>query len=266
MKIGVIAQGRNCADVLDDVLAPWIEAMKKHDIHICLVTATFREMERLGEPPHNTDATWEKFEEYSIKYSKNISSIKFNQYASEAQSRERGRQVLMAKDVSADLIWLLDLSDEYYTAQQIDKIIDFVKSEPFSTWFRLSFKNYVFDKKTYLTAPFTPPRIWRTNIGGYKLSECVYDNDFVYVNAGGAQISDKSLSNYIIPKSVAWIKHYSWLSDERGKKKCAYQAHHFIFGSGCSYRWNEKDNELEWNPAYFKKVGEVIPNTAKDLD
>lgn len=266
MKIGIIAQGRNCADVLDAVLTPWIKAMEKHDIHICLTTATFKEMEKLGELPSNTDSTWNKFDEYATKYAKNISAVKFDNYVTEAAARDRGRQVLMAKDINADLIWLLDLSDEYYTTKQIDDIIAFVKSEPFTVWFRLSLKNYVFDTKTYLEKPFTPPRIWRTKIGGYKIDSCVYDNDFSYINAGGAQISDKSLSNYIIPKSVAWIKHHSWLSDARGKQKVSYQNLHFSHGAGCSYRWNNEENKLEWNPAYFKKVGEVIPNTLKDLD
>lgn len=264
MKIGIIAQGRNCADVLDDVLAPWIEAMKKHEIHICLTSATFKEMEKLGEPPHNTDLTKEAFEAYQKKYPDNISTAIFTYYATEAQSRGYACSILMQN--KCDLIWMLDLSDEYYTTQQIDKIIEFVKSEPFTTWFRLSFKNYVFDKKTYLSQPFTPPRIWRTNIGGYKLSDCVYDNDFVYLNSIGAQISDKQLSNYIIPRGVAWIKHYSWLSDERGKLKVKYQASHFSHGAGCSYSWNEKENRLDWNKEYFKKVGEVIPKIEKDLD
>jgi len=264
MKIGIIAQGRNCADVLDAVLAPWIEAMKKHDIYICLTSATFKEMEQLGEPPHNTDGTEKSFKAYEAKYPDNFSISNFTYYATEAQSRGYAAKILMTQKV--DLIWLLDLSDEYYTAKQIDDIISFVKSEPFTVWFRLSLKNYVFDTKTYLEKAFTPPRIWRTNIGGYKIDDCIYDNDFTYINAGGAQISDKSLSNYIIPKSVAWIKHYSWLSDARGKQKCAYQNLHFSHGAGCSYRWNNEENKLEWNPAYFKKVGEVIPNTLKDLD
>lgn len=264
MKIGIIAQGRNCADVLDEVLAPWIEAMKKHDIHICLVTATFKEMEKLGEPHHNTDNTMDKFWEYTGKHPDNFTMVQFNTYVSEAQSRNEGRASL--QKLGVDLIWLLDLSDEYYTVEQIDRIIEFVKSEPFATWFRLSFKNYVFDKKTYLAQPFTPPRIWRANIGGYKLSDCVYDNDFQYLNVIGAQISDKQLSNYIIPKGVAWIKHYSWMNDARGKSKVAYQMAHFSFGAGCSYKWNDEKNCLEWNKDYFKKVGEVIPKVEKELD
>lgn len=257
MKIGIIAQGRNCANVLIDVLTPWLEAMKKHDIHICLTTATFKEMKVLGAYPYNSDGTLRMFEEYKSLYPKNISIVKFDDYVTEAHSRGQAAKVLL--NMGVDLIWMLDLSDEYYTVEQIDNIIKFVKGEPFCTWFRLSFKNYVFDENTYLIQPFTPPRIWRTNIGGYKLHDCVYDNDFSYLNAIGAQISDKSLSNYIIPKSVAWIKHYSWLSDARGKQKCAYQNLHFGHSAGCSYRWNDEKNRLEFNEEYFKKQGLMKP-------
>lgn len=266
MKIGIIAQGRNCADVLDDVLAPWIRAMEKLDIHICLITATFKEMEKLGGSPKNDDNTWEKFEEYAQQYPKNISTSKFDKFVSEAESRDLGRQILMSDGIKVDLIWLLDLSDEYYTLEQIEKIVAFVKSEPFTTWFKICFRNYVFDRKTYLVEPFIPPRIWRVESGGYKLSKCVYDNDFLYTNVIGAQVLDKSLSNYIIPKSVALVKHFSWLSDERGKQKCAYQNLHFGFSNGCSYRWNDKKNRLEFNDEFFKKINGTIPRVERELD
>ena len=49
-----------------------------------------------------------------------------------------------------DIIALLDVSDEHYTADNIDRIIAFVERTPLVCWYRLSPKNYVFDDRTYL--------------------------------------------------------------------------------------------------------------------
>lgn len=264
MKIGIIAQGKNCADVLDEVLKPWIELFQELDIHICLVTSTFKEMEKIGEPIENIDGTWNLMESYASRFHKNISAVRFENYTTEAESRERARQVLMAKDIDVDLIWLLDLSDEFYTKEQILNILKFVKSESFCAWFGISFKNYIFDKKTYLKKPFTPPRIWRTQLDEYKLSECIYDNDFSYKTGDGSEISDKRLPNYIIPHSYAWIKHYTWLNDERSRKKVMYQNHHFSHGAGCFLDW--VDDQLVWNKSYFEKTKEPVPEVIKELD
>ena len=258
MKIGIIAQGRNCADVLDKVIEPWTEASEKYDIQICLVSSTFKEMKVLGEEVGNSDSTWEKFRQYADMSFGKIDCLTFTDYTTEAESRNAAKNLLLSKRPDLDYIWMLDLSDEYYTIEQIDKIITFIKSEPFTAWFRLSFKNYVFDKNTFLTAPFTPPRIWRVKISDYTLGDCVYDNDFSYTTKDGKKLPDKTLSNYIVPKSVAWIKHYSWLNDERGKLKCAYQNIHFG-SSGCSYIWDEK-NGLQFNDEYFKKHGIIKPS------
>lgn len=277
MKIGVIAVGRDCADVMDEVLAPWIEIMSKYRIHICLLSASFKETESIGIPKTPDDATRLKIEEYATKYSGSFSSCIFTDYVTEAQVRERGRQILTAADVDADLIWLLDLSDEFYTVEQIEKIIKFIQTRNSIAWFRLSLKNYVFDKKTYLTDPFQPPRIWHVNCGKFKLAECSYDNDFVYqnigtdgvVNSGSDQtiptfVSDKAFASFTIPPSIAFIRHDTWLNNERSKMKVAYQNLHFAHGAGCSFGWNPAKGGLVWNENYFTKTRQVIPETQSE--
>lgn len=261
MRIGVIAVGRDCADVMDAVLAPWLEAMGRHDIHMCLLTATFKDM---GLPPKPDDATRAKMERYATKYHDRISSVVFDQEATEAEVRDKGRQILTARDVRCDLIWLLDM-DEYYTLAQIERIITFVERNSLMCWYRLSLKNYVFDEKTYLTQPFQPPRIWWVRYGDRVLSEVVYDNDCEYANKdGSAAVRDTILPHLIIPPQVAWIRHESWLSNERSRRKIEYQSKHFAHGAGCSYAWDDEKKIVIFNASYYERTRQALPEVRRD--
>jgi hypothetical protein len=263
MKIGIIAVGRDCAENLDEILYPWIQSFRFHDIHICLISATFKEMELAGLPPIPDKATSDKIKSYALKYPANITSVSFDNYATEAEVREKGRQILMAGKINVDAIWLLDIADEYYTEKQISSVIRFIEKNSLIAWFKLSLKNYVFNKTKYLTNPFQPPRIWYTRYGDKKLSQCNYDNDFIYKNPNGEVFSDKNLPYLIVPANVAWIKHLSWLSDERSKKKIEYQ---LIRWNTCSYKWDHDNNCLTFNEEYYNKLGLGIPEVADEIN
>lgn len=260
-KIGIIAVGRDCADVLDEVLAPWVESFWRHDIHIHLISATFREMEAVGLTAVPDKATTDKMQGYARKFDRNISCFIGKEYMTEAEVRDKGREFLMSRDIRADVIWLLDLADEFYTTRQIENIIKFVDKNSLIPWFRVSFKNYVFNEKTYLSQPFQPPRVWYTHYGDKKLMACNYDNDFLYRDTKDKVVPDKDLPSLTIPINMAWVKHLSWISNQRSKNKVAYQALHFKHGAGCSFAWDEEKSILVWNQEYFNKLNQVIPET-----
>jgi hypothetical protein len=266
LKFGIIAVGRDCADVLDEVLAPWVEAFARHKIHICLLSATFKDM---GLPEGPDKPTEEAMERYAMKYSGNISSVMFRNYATEAEVRECGRQVLMARNIKADLIWLLDVADEYYTADQIDRIVRFVERNSLVAYYRVSLKNYVFDDKTYLTQPFQPSRIWWCKYGHRALYECNYDNDFLYAKLDKLDesdvVADNKLPSLTIPPQYVWVKHLSWVSNERSKAKVAYQAKRWNppVGHGCSYAWDDQRG-LIWNEKYFERSKQALPEVVHE--
>lgn len=264
MRIGVIAVGRDCADVMDAVLAPWLEAMGRHDIHMCLLTATFKDM---GLPPKPDDATRVKMERYATKYHDRISSVAFDQEATEAEVRDKGREVLMARDKRVDLIWLLDLSDEYYTIQQIDRIITFVERNSLMCWYRLSLKNYIHDDKTYLVQPFQPPRIWWVRYGDRVLSRVTYDNDCEYANKDGSKpVADTTLPCLTIPPNLAWVRHHSWLNDERSRRKIVYQETRWNppHGNGCSYAWDDVNKRVIFNASYYERTRQALPEVRRE--
>lgn len=266
MKIGVIAVGRDCADVMDAVLAPWIEAMARHDIRMCLLSATFKGMEGIL-PPAPDAATVDRMMDYHRRYMGHINAVAFDGYMTEAEVRDAGRRMLMSKNV--DLIILLDLSDEYYTARDIDRILSFVDRNPFVASFKGSFKNYVFDDKTYLVEPFQPARIWRTVYGDRVLTRVVYDNDCEYARPdGAAAVRDTALPQLTIPPAIAWVKHLTWPSNERGHSKQRYQEARWSFkegrGNGCSYAWDDAKGRLVFNPEWYARNRLPLPEVARD--
>lgn len=265
MRVGIIAVGRDCADVMDGVLAPWLSLMdqRPNQFHLCLIASTFREMGELGLMATPDSATSAKMNALSWVRPKDISTIIFDHYATESEVRERGRQILMAKDVQVDLIWLLDLSDEYYTVAQITEALSFMETNPFIAWARLPFRNYVFDRRTYLMELFTPPRIWRARVGKMRLDACRYDNDFTYTD-GQRFIMDMDLAHVTISLSTP-IRHDSWLNTPRSQLKVRYQSLHFAHGAGCSFIWDDSRGGLLFNESYYKALGQPLPTLGVDV-
>jgi hypothetical protein len=205
-------------------------------------------------------------EGYALKYPDRISSVAFDYEATEAEVRDRGRQVLVAAPHKVDVIWLLDL-DEYYTVKDIDRIIAFVERNVLMAYYSITFRNYVFDDKTYLVEGFVPPRIWWVTYGDRVLTECHYDNDMTYARRdGSARVIDKSLPHLVIPPTVARIKHLTWPSNERGRRKAQYQATRWNppRGNGCSFAWDDAQGKLVFNPAYYERAKQPLPETARD--
>ena len=259
MKIGVIAVGMDCADVFDEIMNPWSEASKKHDISMCFVSSRFIGMEGLIDCKMD-EPTLNKIKEYA-KHNDKVSYVGHPGWVTEATARESGRKTLM--EIGVDVIWLLDFADEYYTIQDIDKIIGFVERNPMIPWFKISLKNFVFTKNMYLADPFQPPRIWRTRVGHRVLYQCNYDNDFLYAREDGDDVvPDRGMSFLTVPPSVAWVRHLSWLNNERSRLKVKYQEKRWNppKGNGCSYAWDDRVG-LIWNRDYFERTKQMIPET-----
>jgi hypothetical protein len=54
----------------------------------------------------------------------------------------------------------------------------------------------------------------------------------------------------------------SWLNSN-SKQKIAYQTKRWG-DFGCSYKWNEEGNCLQFNEEYFKKTGQPLPIIAQE--
>jgi hypothetical protein len=271
-KIGVLFCIYGQPNYIDNCLAPWIKArdtvFANCEWVLGAVSVPFSEYKPmfdagLAKPDTQSEDILNGYME-AQKLDFLLSSSNFY---SEAEARTFILRPLLQSN--CDYVILVDV-DEFYEEKDILAIVNFISLNPWVTWFRLSLKNYVFDTNTYLRAPFTPPRVFKVSTNGYKLDHFYFDNDVHYkgtIVGGGAfkdtNISYTQLPAMVIPKTVAFIKHYSWLNNEVSKAKVAYQEAHFKHGAGCSFKWSEA-NVLTWNMDYFKAIGQRPPEVLKD--
>jgi hypothetical protein len=258
MKIGVVLAVYQAMDYLPDCLSPWILLKNQgFDFEIVCVHCCFQENHNNGEPIFSTDGTT-KYLERCLDTNQIDSYCCSENPLYEHEARNIAIEKLLAKNV--DFIWTIGV-DEIFTIEQILSILTYISQDNFTVWFSTFYKNYVFNKSTWVDG-FCPPRIFRVNTQNYKLKEFYWDDDIHYEEKQTKLLSSyKHFACKQIPKRIALINHYTWLSDERSKKKVEYQEKHFSppRGAGCSFKWNYQENKLEFNLDYYKKTGQIVP-------
>lgn len=249
MKLGILLCAYDCAEYLDDCINPWIEAAKNKSIVLAAVHGMFAEYKALGQTDNDVD-TLNKLKNVPLDflYIQNSYDGSPEQYQSEAEIRDKALQYL--KTAGCDYILLLD-ADEIWTGQEIDNLFKYIQRYTLYTWFRIEYKNLTFSTKTY-TKGFRPPRVFKVKSEGVTLDKFVWDNDVTYVNEKGeGSLYYADFVNRVIPTSVCNPLHYTWLNNERSRKKIEYQKLHFASGAGCSFDWDYETNSLIWNEDYF---------------
>lgn len=243
MKIGIIFTGFNNFKYCCTSIIPWIiyKQLYKQNIFIAAVSVPFKEYE--GELK-NIDQTTE--------YLKSLANEKYidicfdsPKFIQENEARNMPLFYLLSKQL--DYIMIVD-SDEFYSLTDISKIIEYISKNDYDA-FKINFKNYIFDGKTYLDG-FCPFRIFKTNIHN-GIDYFYWDNDIKYKNGK----TNNNINYTDIPKDIVFIKHMTWLH-ENGKQKVAYHMKHF---GGCSYKWNENKMELEIDLEYYDRMGYKRP-------
>jgi hypothetical protein len=242
MKIGILGCGYDCVNDLDKRLAPWFEAAKESNIIFSFVSCMFKEYKDINI---NTDNS--KTIQYFQKL-KDDGLIQFFNTSETAliESDARNLALFPLLQEKVDCVWLLDLSDEYYSLKEIKAIISYISNDKFNQWYGINFKNYILDGKQWID-DFCPPRIF-FNSRGLNLVKFYWDNDMVYTN-GRDELNYKYLVNQKIPKFYAHVRHMTWLHSN-GKAKIEYQNKHF---GHCSYKWNNETNRLEIDKSFFIK-------------
>ena len=254
MKIGLLLTIYNCDKYVKDCLDPWFKLKDKYNIVIASNSGMFNEYKELGIPNRN-EKTLKQLITYNIDFQIITNG---NGLLNEEDSRNTCLNFLNSQD--CDLIWYID-GDETYTEEQIESIIDFINNNKNYDRYELNFKNLTI--REHLFMEYKHCRIiWAKRYGG--ISRFYFDNQYNYND--GTDISQTSYIN--IPKNTAYIKHYSWLSDDsRTKDKIIYQRYRYRYGSGketneeirCSFRWNDDNDELEFNKVFYSNYGMDIP-------
>jgi hypothetical protein len=262
MTIGVIYCGYNTEEYVDQSIQPWINARENRlggdEFVICAVSVPFEEYKDDPFKDSTTDALKDYYNNFKIDQ-----LITEPKYVKEHVARDAALQWLLTKGV--EIVCMVD-SDEIFTESQISDIFNKVHLDRFTSWFSIQYRNFVFDKETYLIEPFTPPRIFRVNTNGYTLTKFFWDNDLQYSmhHYENSRLAHKEISYRELPHKLIRntpVNHYTWMNNPSGKRKCAYQLKHF---SGvCGYKWDENNNCLVFNEEYYAKIGQKIPITMK---
>lgn len=259
IKIGLVIATYESAENLERALEPWLAIKNDYKVILSAFHAVFEEYIDLGKPILSSDGTvgiLNKLKSENKLDYLNISEIPL----SEAAARTLALEPLLKEKV--DYVWILDAQDEIYTTDQIKFIINYIQKKTDECVFKINFRNYVFSEKEYLVDNFVPPRIWKVNCPPFFLEKFNFDNDCLY-KFGDKIVSDKCLRTKIIPNDP--VRHNSWVgSKERLSGKCFYQEKHFAHGSGCSYKFNDSENKLEFNLEYFAKTKQTLPKVIKE--
>ena len=248
MKLGIIYAGYNNFKYAKESIQPWItlKYFYPKNIFIAAVSVPFLEYKDENIIPDNTTHFLKTLEEAGFidKCFDEPKYIKENQ--------ARNLCLFYLSKYQPEYLMIVD-SDELYTFDQINKILSYIKDNDFDMY-KINFKNYIFDGKSYLDE-FCPPRIYKTMIHE-GVNSFYWDNEVIYNNG----ITDRQLKCVEIPKETAYVKHMTWLN-ENGKQKVEYHKKHF---GGCSYFWDEKEKTLKLDLSYYDKMGYKRPTIHKE--
>lgn len=255
-KFGLIFCLYDCEENVDRVLQPFLEASLDHHFVFTIVHGQFREYEELGYQDSD-QGTIDNISKYNdaVHF---IYNKPYDQHLNEAEIRNQGLRYCLGEGV--DYVWMID-GDEFYTTEQINRIISYVYSNPLITWFPIHLKNIIFDGTQWIDG-FCPPRIFKSETNTHVLDSFYWDNDLYYreksppsISSQIKKISYKEFASLPVPRGVAHILHETW-THKNGKKKYEYQMKHF---GHCGYRWNYDTNQLEFDEDYYTRVGLPMP-------
>lgn len=253
MNVGVIFTSFQMADMLSMSLSPWLAARRVglggHTFKISCVSCPFTGFP-VEEPLDDTQSRLQDL------YDTDQVDRVFVSDEPVAETEARGRALRWLVDEGVDTTVMCD-GDEVYTGADIANILAAVEDNPLMVWFRVALQNLVFDEKHALAEPFTPPRIHRVKAGGYEAVWFWDDNNVLYRSQRYPDHTkqDIGLASMTIPARIAAPKHYTWLSNDRSRRKIAYQVSR---GWSCSYRWDEQKG-LCFNEQHFLSRGEPLP-------
>lgn len=257
MKIGITSIGYNCKEHLEKVFEPWQKIKEgalgnEVEVFISTAHACFIETYQCGYPNDSTDGTIEAFKRLR---GKNVidNLIKFDGPDYEFNVWNSNLPFLFNKKI--DLLFMLNM-DEVWEVEEIKKLLSIINQNLEADYFKINFKNYVFDYNTYVDN-FIVPRVWKTDRhGGIKRFH--FDDELTFKNG----TVDKQALCKTIDKSDIFPKHYSWVgSKDYLQRKLKFQKEHYKL---CSYSWDDGKDCLVFNDKYYEMFNKPKPMLYND--
>jgi hypothetical protein len=250
MKIGIIFTAYNCDGYIERVLSPWVELRDELNLVLTANSGMFSDYVKLGFKEKN-DFTLKQLVKSKLDF---LVTTSGKHLLDEDSSRSLCLDYL--KKQKCDLVWAVD-GDEIYTKEDIRNVIDYIKANSEYDVYGIQFKNYTLKYPLYTKGFYRQTIYWSDRQEG--LSHFHFDVFMTFNN--GKRLED--LDNVtIIPKEVAYIDHYSWLSnDSRSAEKVLYQNQRYTWtgpeGKRCSF--SVEDDELVFNKLFWEYRNVEIP-------
>ncbi len=247
LRIGILMIGYNCVEHLKKVITPWLSVRSElpelvSDVKICFTYGIFEETAKLGFPQISPDGTMDVLKE--LKDRKILDHVFFTE-GPQKENEMWNKNLLFLKSQGPDILIMLN-ADEIWTIEQIEKMLIFVNRNKLVDYFKVNFKNYCINYKTYVD-DFIVPRIWRNKV--HKGLKGSYKDDLMEWEDGKKDVQCSCLT---IPRALCFVKHYSWVgSEEYLKRKVAFSSLRYGL---CSYSWDEQNNCLKLNDEYYSKL------------
>lgn len=259
MKIGILLTCYNCESYVDLCIQPWTKLKDRHEIIFACNSGMFKDYLDLGIPENNK-RTLEKLISHQLDFL--VTTLGKNSL-DEDSSRNLSLDFLKKQD--CDLLVYLD-ADEIYTEEQIISILNFIKDNPEFDQYGICFKNYTIKEDLFVNNFVRKSIYWMKRYGG--INRFYFDSDFVY-NDPSADYSN----TVTIPRDVAFVEHYSWITDDpRTKIKITYQNSRYVGASGdfpenmrCAFKWDTERDKLEFNKDFWVDLkGSQVPILRKN--
>lgn len=259
-RIGITSLGYQCVEHLDRVFDLWRKIKKEgvlsdviEDVFISTAHGCFHETAKIGYPLFSNDGTIEKFEQLHKEGVIDQLQI-FDHPRFEFEFWNSNLPFLFEKKVN--LLFMLNM-DEVWSEEELRAALLFISQKPHTNYFKVNFKNYVFDFNSYVKT-FIVPRFWRADKNG-GIKGFHFDDELTF--ADGKR--DVQCPHWVIPFETCAPKHFSWVSNTPGylKRKCEFQNEHY---KECSYQWDNQAEQLIFNADYYAKRNIAPPQVFKD--
>jgi hypothetical protein len=220
----------------------------------------FRDYFDLGIPENNK-GTLEKLISNQLDF---LVTTSGRNLLDEDSSRNLSLDFLKKQD--CDLLVYLD-GDEIYTEAQIISILDFIQDNPEFDQYGICFKNYTIEDDLFLNNFIRKSIYWMKRYGG--INRFYFDSDFIYNDPNSIYTNTT-----VIPREVAFVDHYSWLSDDpRTRSKIKYQNTRYVGPNSdipenlrCGFVWDEEKDKLNFNKDFWDHFRrEQIPILRKQI-
>ena len=258
LKVGITFIGYECMELMPRALEPWLCIRENpalvpeiQSLKISLSHGCFEETAKLGFPITSRDnsSQWMAMS----KINGDVDNTIVYDEPMKEYDMWTGNFTYMKDDI--DFLVMLN-HDEMWTISEIQTLFRYVSFDPLVDYYKINFKNYCINEKTWVD-DFIVPRMWWVNRGGGLKG--FYKDELVEYNNGSRDFQHPFA---VIPKNLLFPKHYSWVgSKDYLQRKLHFQALRF---GACSYAWDSENDCLKLNEEFYAKFGIPKPRLYHD--